>query len=196
MMLTNMVNISTSNANKKKVYNRIKNIDLVKNWFCVKISVFPSLFYVFLIFFFFKTIGKCLLLTSIMHQNSARIFALPSEVTSEPLSPDEIGYCEIIHCPSDKCDGNFKSYLYGKNNLIQFKVTRRSKHFVLPLMLNTESPKNHPLLDSIIHKLNIKPVIFMNLDSIERFFVLSFTIVYVSPSLNIYHIIFSKHTGK
>lgn len=57
--------------------------------------------------------------------------------------------------------------------------------------------ENRPLLDCIIHKLNIKPVIFMNLDSIERFVVLSFTIVYgkcsffffiifiVSPSLNV-----------
>jgi len=47
--------------------------------------------------------------------------------------------------------------------------------------------ENHPLLDSIIHKLNIKPVIFMNLDSIERFVVLSFTIVYGKCSFFFYY---------
>ncbi|KAF0771078.1 Uncharacterized protein FWK35_00011563 [Aphis craccivora] len=44
-----------------------KKIDLVENWFCVKIPVFPSLFFLFFSIFW-KTIGKYLLLTSIMHQ--------------------------------------------------------------------------------------------------------------------------------
>ncbi|KAE9533243.1 hypothetical protein AGLY_009284 [Aphis glycines] len=44
-----------------------KKIDSVENWFCVKIAVFPSFF--FLLFsIFLKTVGKCLLFTSIMHQ--------------------------------------------------------------------------------------------------------------------------------
>ncbi|KAE9526937.1 hypothetical protein AGLY_013585 [Aphis glycines] len=43
-----------------------KKIDLFENWFCVKIPVLPSLFLFFSIFL--KTVGKCLLLTCIMHQ--------------------------------------------------------------------------------------------------------------------------------
>ncbi|KAF0773984.1 hypothetical protein FWK35_00004421 [Aphis craccivora] len=35
-----------------------KKIVLVKNWFCVKIPVFPSFFFFFLFFPLLKTIGK------------------------------------------------------------------------------------------------------------------------------------------
>ncbi|KAE9536778.1 hypothetical protein AGLY_006840, partial [Aphis glycines] len=44
-----------------------KKIDSVENWFCVKISVFPSFFFLFFSIFLI-TVGKCLLFTSIMHQ--------------------------------------------------------------------------------------------------------------------------------
>ncbi|KAE9524071.1 hypothetical protein AGLY_015552 [Aphis glycines] len=44
-----------------------KKIDSVKNWFCVKIPVFPSFFFLFFSIFL-KAVGKCLLFTSIMHQ--------------------------------------------------------------------------------------------------------------------------------
>ncbi|KAE9531210.1 hypothetical protein AGLY_010416 [Aphis glycines] len=44
-----------------------KKIDLIKNWFCVKIPVFPSLFFWFFAIFL-KIVKKCLLLICIMHQ--------------------------------------------------------------------------------------------------------------------------------
>ncbi|KAE9525429.1 hypothetical protein AGLY_014229 [Aphis glycines] len=57
------------NKNSQKVFELqpYKKIDLVENWFCVKIPVFPSLFFLFFSRFL-KTVGKCLLLTCIMHQ--------------------------------------------------------------------------------------------------------------------------------
>ncbi|KAF0762879.1 Uncharacterized protein FWK35_00011695, partial [Aphis craccivora] len=44
-----------------------KKIDLVENWFCVKISVLPAFFFLFLSIVL-KTVQKFLLLTSIIHQ--------------------------------------------------------------------------------------------------------------------------------
>ncbi|KAE9545419.1 hypothetical protein AGLY_000962 [Aphis glycines] len=44
-----------------------KKFDFDENWFCVKIPVFPSFFFLFFSIFL-KTVGKCLLFTSIMHQ--------------------------------------------------------------------------------------------------------------------------------
>ncbi|KAE9541109.1 hypothetical protein AGLY_004354 [Aphis glycines] len=44
-----------------------KKIDSIENWLCVKIPVFPLFFFLFFSIFL-KTVGKCLLFISIMHQ--------------------------------------------------------------------------------------------------------------------------------
>ncbi|KAE9541191.1 hypothetical protein AGLY_004436 [Aphis glycines] len=47
-----------------------KKIDSVENWFCIKIPVFPS--------HILKTVGKCLILTCIMHQGYSFFHRKPS----------------------------------------------------------------------------------------------------------------------
>ncbi|KAE9524486.1 hypothetical protein AGLY_015119 [Aphis glycines] len=54
-----------------------KKFDFDENWFCVKIPVFPSFFFLFFSIFL-KTVGKCLLFTSIMHQGYSLFHRKPS----------------------------------------------------------------------------------------------------------------------
>ncbi|KAE9531420.1 hypothetical protein AGLY_010626 [Aphis glycines] len=49
---------SINNSKKFLKYNHKKKIDLVENWFCVKIVVFLSFFFLFFSIFL-KTVGKC-----------------------------------------------------------------------------------------------------------------------------------------
>ncbi|KAE9521322.1 hypothetical protein AGLY_018280 [Aphis glycines] len=49
----------------------------VENWFCLKIPVFPPLFFLFFSNFL-KTVGKCLLLTCIMHQGYSLFHRKPT----------------------------------------------------------------------------------------------------------------------
>ncbi|KAE9544141.1 hypothetical protein AGLY_001830 [Aphis glycines] len=53
-----------------------KKIDSVENWFCVKIPVFPSFFFLFFSIFL-KTVGKRKLFTSIMHQGYSLLHRKP-----------------------------------------------------------------------------------------------------------------------
>ncbi|KAE9536604.1 hypothetical protein AGLY_007006 [Aphis glycines] len=55
-----------------------KKIDSVENWFCVKIPVFPSFFFVFLDFF-----ENCWKMFTFYLYNAPRIFTFPSETTPE-----------------------------------------------------------------------------------------------------------------
>ncbi|KAE9534880.1 hypothetical protein AGLY_008172 [Aphis glycines] len=77
---------------KKKIHIKIENfifelqpykkIDSVENWFCVKILVFPSFFFLFFLDFF-ENYWKMFIFYL---YNAPRIFAFPSETTPERLT--------------------------------------------------------------------------------------------------------------
>ncbi|KAE9521445.1 hypothetical protein AGLY_018162 [Aphis glycines] len=64
--------------------------------FCVKIPVFPSLFF-FVFLVFFKTVGKCLLLTFIMHQE----YSLCQRKPPPKFEIEELFRLESIYCYMD-----------------------------------------------------------------------------------------------